>query len=440
MLERIHKGDRTIPSQTWNQMADFVESALISGADASGGTAPLVITVRNETGENLNFGDCVAVESPLFDVPDESEPDENEKYRHFHDRTYKVVKPESGKSLAVVTVPMSPDDLGRVVLSGVVRAIVDVKNTSHKRVTFTPDTVKLESSDDGDLSFFIKPTSTGKQWCDLLFGGKSGSPIIVDTLTSTLTSTTYATTQGGRTVCDPLMMPSRIYEAGTKVKISQTADQIAPWIVIHGDHYSRNGCFVQPTYSQYSRVVEGVTKYYTQLTSNSTYDQLTPKPTIQFNPNVPWAGLQNPYQSPAEIELPYPVFATFFVNDWSGTIGNETRTTTIKSSPIVQYQFQGPGSSCVKSDKENGAWLSSDTFALSIPGLGDLADHPEYKIDYRSSLWPQSVLKQYTGPVFMSELLPSNPTSGQAALIVQLSLNGMVYTAATVATYQITTG
>jgi len=173
-LQSIHKGDKTIPSKTWNQFRDFIESQ--SAVSGTGGTAPVRFLIHNKTEIDLNYGNAVSLEEPLFDIPGVSSGGDNQadRYRHFIDRTYKAVKPKEDYPLAITLEPIGKEKIGRVAVSGIVRAIVDVKNKDHARVTFTSGTVELESSNDGDLSFYIPSQETGKQWCDLQFGSPGG--------------------------------------------------------------------------------------------------------------------------------------------------------------------------------------------------------------------------------------------------------------------------
>ena len=139
------------------------------------------IFVKNATGVDLFAGDVAAIESPLFATPEIASEDRADQYRHFLDRSYLAVLPEEGKSLAIATGPIPAGQIGRVVISGIVRAKVDVVDTDHIAVKAKAGTTELESADEGEgpISFLIKPTSTGKQWCDLVFGiasGGGGSP------------------------------------------------------------------------------------------------------------------------------------------------------------------------------------------------------------------------------------------------------------------------
>ena len=174
-------GDKQISSSLLNAASDLI--ARQEAGSILGGTAPSIVRVVNNTGQALNYGDCVGIQSPLFDVPatpntaqqPDNPDDEVEQLRHFNDRSYSAVLPTEGHSLGIITEPGDVGQVCRVTLSGVVRAVVDVKDTTHKSVTFTAETTDLESSDSGKASFFIQPTATGKQWCDLVLGTASST-------------------------------------------------------------------------------------------------------------------------------------------------------------------------------------------------------------------------------------------------------------------------
>ena len=186
----------------------------------SGGRGETIF-VKNTTGVDLFASDVAAIESPLFAAPEIESEDRADIYRHFLDRSYLAILPTEDKSLAIATGPIPDGQIGRVVISGVVRAKVDVKDTAHKTVTFTPNTTALESSDSGKFSFLIQPTATGKQWCDLVFGvsggGGGGNPLIDDTLSSTLVGLNTATTSKGHIVYAPVLAEGRAVAPGTPI-------------------------------------------------------------------------------------------------------------------------------------------------------------------------------------------------------------------------------
>lgn len=175
-------GDTQIPASFLNDLGDLM--ARLGAGNIEGGGSPSTIRVVNNTGQSLNYGDCVGIRSPLFEVPSNpttsdqpNEPDKvMEQCRHFFDRSYSAVLPEDGLSLGIVMQPGDAEQVCRVTLTGVVRAIVDVIDTTHVAVKSKSGTVELESASEGEgpLSFWIKPTATGKQWCDLVFGVASG--------------------------------------------------------------------------------------------------------------------------------------------------------------------------------------------------------------------------------------------------------------------------
>ena len=195
-LEKVYPGDRSISANTINTLIDYYESVNLGGLGASG--MPGQILVRNTTSSVLSFGAAVGISAPMFVAPqtdpgtgDDAAVVEIERFRHFSDRNYNAVMPTEGMTLGITLAPIAPDDVGPVVLSGVVRSVVDVKDTGHKTVTFTTGTTALESSDSGKFSFLINPTATGKQWCDLVFGvsgGGGGVPQIKNTFGVTQTT------------------------------------------------------------------------------------------------------------------------------------------------------------------------------------------------------------------------------------------------------------
>ena len=179
-LEKVYPGDRSISANTINTLIDYYESVNLSGLGTSG--IPGQILVRNTTGGVLPFGAAVGISATMFAVPqanpgsgDDADTVEIERFRHFSDRNYNAVMPTDETTLGITLVPIAPDDVGSVALSGVVRAVVDVKDTAHKTVTFTTGTTALESSESGTLSFLVQPAATGKQWCDLVFGVSGGT-------------------------------------------------------------------------------------------------------------------------------------------------------------------------------------------------------------------------------------------------------------------------
>jgi len=158
----------------------------VDGRDSTG----LCIRATNATGRNLPFGSAVGVSVSSLPKPPIDPPPgiglealliEAERFHYFEDRSYHVVLPGKNTTLGITTEPIDAGDTGCIALSGIVRAVVNVRDTSHDSVTFTDGTTLLESTDSGDteqpgqLSFLIRPTTTGRQWCDLVFGVGGGA-------------------------------------------------------------------------------------------------------------------------------------------------------------------------------------------------------------------------------------------------------------------------
>ena len=172
----------------------------VDGRDSTG----LCIRATNATGRNLPFGSAVGVSVSSLPKPPIDPPTgiglealliEAERFHYFEDRSYHVVLPGKNTTLGITTEPIDAGDTGCIALSGIVRAVVNVRDTSHDSVTFTDGTTLLESTDSGDteqpgqLSFLIRPTATGRQWCDLVFGGCGGTAQLGEFETATLFNT-----------------------------------------------------------------------------------------------------------------------------------------------------------------------------------------------------------------------------------------------------------
>ena len=179
-FKTVYPGDRQVSASLLNALSDQLAAG--EAGSIAGSAAPSVMRVVNNTGQPLDYGACVGIESPLFEVPPTpntaqtgNPDDEIDQTRHFFDRSYSAVLPTENHSLGIVMEPGDVGEVCRVALTGVVRAVVDVKDTAHKTVTFTAGTTVLESGESGILSFLIQPTATGKQWVDLVFGISGGT-------------------------------------------------------------------------------------------------------------------------------------------------------------------------------------------------------------------------------------------------------------------------
>jgi|GEM_PF-4259506 len=266
----VNPGDRfTFRASTLNAMLQMVnawKSGKLGGTSGdTGGNRPDVVIVKNMTEVDLTFGNAVSLESPLFDVPNDSDKS-GEQLRHFLDRTYKAVKPKENYPLAITLEPIGKGKIGRVAVSGIVRTVVDVKSKDHARVTFTDDTVELESSDDGDLSFYIPPKKTGKQWCDLQFGSPGEAAPSSDLLTTVktiITHTTPGTVEGlssNDLVYGDILNPYQVCPPGIRVIIGKLGNR---WQV--------------------------------KTAANLTYQLISPPPTISINTAAGTVTISTPY-------------------------------------------------------------------------------------------------------------------------------------------------
>ena len=224
-------GDRQIPASFLNAIGGFLQTA--GTGNIEGGVAPSVIRVFNRTGQVLDYGSCVGIESPLFAIPSTPntgpQPDDindvADQARHFFDRSYSAVLPTEGHSLGIIMGPCDVEQVCQVALTGLVRAVVDVINTDHVAVKAKAGTTELESADEGEgpISFLIKPTTTGKQWCDLVFGIASGgggfSDLEITTVTSTIPYNGSGTVEGARVVYGHLLNQFQSIPNGTRVLI-----------------------------------------------------------------------------------------------------------------------------------------------------------------------------------------------------------------------------
>jgi len=151
----------------------------IDGLDGQNLTGVCIKAV-NISGRHLRFGSAVGVLAPALNKPPVDPPPgggmaailmESERYFYFEDRTYYVGMPHDDLKLGILMESSDPNEIACVTLTGIVRAAVHVRDLDHDTVTFTPGTTDLESTDDaGPLSYLVRPDSTGRQWCDLIFG------------------------------------------------------------------------------------------------------------------------------------------------------------------------------------------------------------------------------------------------------------------------------
>lgn len=266
--------------------------------------------------------------------------------------------------------------------------------------------------------------ATGNKVLVITFAvGGSDNPVLIDTLASTLTFNTQAKTVNDRWVCDPMMFPSRIYEAGQKVKIQKTEGQDAPYLVIHGDYYSKYGCFIQPEVTTRSEVVEGVTKYYIRFNTLSNYVGLNPTPRIVFNTNANWPTLPSTIYLGQEIQIPYPVKAEISINNWIGTQPIAGDSSQIKASPIKRQTLDAAKSLSIQPTIPPGHYSGDTELGLIIPGL-DLTAHPEYKLYYRIGDSASSFIVEYTEAKPIQEYIA---TGTSIRLYVQLVFEEITY-------------
>jgi len=409
-------------AETINDMLQMISQwkrgNLAGNSGANSGGRSETIFVKNTTGVDLFAGDVAAIESPLFAAPEIESEDRADIYRHFLDRSYLAVLPTEGKSLAIATGPIPDGQIGRVVISGVVRAVVDVKDTAHKNATFTAGTTALESSESGTLSFLIQPTATGLQWCDLVFGVSGGTV--------------------------KKKFEAVLYTPGNRGAYAQATDGT----LLYCPEYLEEGVNMAPSTNVLITPTEGKTvDYMVERAFIRSFDLTFPPPTITISgasgartatitrPSGVPAGVQAYYRNDTmvvmqsgtpvwgTITLPqtFPTSVPTYINARFGPYTDAATGAVYLGSAINRVLFEGNGSNGIVVSPAPGTHPPTTRLQLIANNIPATA-RDQYKVRHRRGT-SSSTIKDYTFDTYFT-LESFLGTSTSADLYVSLEFAG----------------
>lgn len=185
-LRKVRPGDPLrIPARAYNA---FVDAALESrrrqqdrraGELWDGGRSFIgggVVTVRNDSGEDLERYHTMAIDGPLF-VPGEDGPEKS-----FQNRlAFKGITPTDATrpgSFAIAREPIPQGEVGLCVVHGVTPARVLVEDEEHAFAEVTPDETVLISAGLGSAAILWKEEGVGEKWALVEVGRPRGGRIV----------------------------------------------------------------------------------------------------------------------------------------------------------------------------------------------------------------------------------------------------------------------
>lgn len=147
-------------------------AGMAGGTLASPEPARNIVLLRNDSGSDIPRWGVLEVSGVVFD------PSSNDASKaSFEDQPVIVgVTPtDAAKPFAIAVEPIPKASIGRVALSGVVQAKIEVVSESHLAAKSKGSSSEIQSADDGPAKILWKSSGTGGgKWCLVVLGGGGG--------------------------------------------------------------------------------------------------------------------------------------------------------------------------------------------------------------------------------------------------------------------------
>jgi hypothetical protein len=168
-LKKVQPGQSLrIPAQTFNTMIDAARDYLARQQSVGGAAQPAplpqgVVLVRNDTGEDRNLFEIVALDGPVF-TPGENE--DGFKFRF----ALKGITPDRDHlgNFAILLEPVKDGEIGRALLEGItpVKVQVDVEGQQYADVCTDEgdECLHLKTADAGAAHILWIESGTGEKW------------------------------------------------------------------------------------------------------------------------------------------------------------------------------------------------------------------------------------------------------------------------------------
>lgn len=146
-------------------------AGMAGGALMSPEPARNIVLCRNDSGDAIARWGVLEISGVVFDP---SSGDSAKATFEDHPVVVGVTPTDAAKPFAIAVEPIPEGSIGRVALSGVVQAKVEVLNELHEAATSKESTDELQSCDGGQARILWKAQGTGAgKWCLVSWGGGS---------------------------------------------------------------------------------------------------------------------------------------------------------------------------------------------------------------------------------------------------------------------------
>lgn len=173
MGKKVTAGNQlSISARDWNGMLDVLEDfrrrkqlGMGRGGPPAQGPQPVIIKVRNDTGDDRRRGDVVEIGSTILSSLDTEVTND---YLWFEG-----LEPDlSNLTFGILYDHLPEDEIGRVVLTGVCYAYVTINDEDHKYAELASGSCVLSSAPTGPVKILNKAeTGTGEKKCRVQIGG-----------------------------------------------------------------------------------------------------------------------------------------------------------------------------------------------------------------------------------------------------------------------------
>ena len=180
-FRRIYRGEPFQPSEAdYNGVMDMArqwygkDKSLRGAPGGSAGSDPVTVRVRNTSDDDLDVGECLSLTGVL------TRPDQDQD-EFICNTTFLGVRPAAGDSMLAVAIdPIAHNEIGRMVVVGVVPAYINVVSTGDTTCGPTGSSAQLASGSGKPIRILWKNTTsptTGEQWVAVMLGNPPASSL-----------------------------------------------------------------------------------------------------------------------------------------------------------------------------------------------------------------------------------------------------------------------